>query len=131
VKTAGTNWLEAMRAVAMIDPELYREIHHFALESFAEAKKFYHVTTQIDRIPEVDDLRPEDLPKLFEDNDARQLIHITYGFILNAKNFDGSYRFKDRMYHLWHEHQGVYHDLLKQHIGKHLELLYSGFKKSN
>ncbi|MDD5292754.1 MAG: tagaturonate epimerase family protein [Candidatus Izemoplasmatales bacterium] len=131
VKTAGTNWLEAMRAVAMIDPDLYREIHHFALESFAEAKKFYHVTTHIDRIPEVDELRSEDLPKLFEDNDARQLIHITYGFILNAKNPDGSYRFKDRMYRLWRNHQAVYHDLLKQHIGKHLELLYSGFKKSN
>jgi hypothetical protein len=27
VKTAGTNWLEAMRVIAQLDPALYREVH--------------------------------------------------------------------------------------------------------
>ena len=37
VKTAGTNWLEAMKLVAMKDAKLY-EIHVFAIEVFEQAK---------------------------------------------------------------------------------------------
>ncbi len=124
VKTAGTNWLEAMKLVAIKDANLYREIHAYALEVFEQAKKYYHVTTQIDRIPDLDSLADSELPDLFKHNDSRQLIHITYGLILNAKNPDGSSRFRDRLYKLWNEFGDAYAQLLEQHIGKHLELLY-------
>ena len=125
VKTAGTNWLEAMRVVAMKDPALYREIHKYALSVFEQAKKYYHVTTDLSRIPDVDTLTDEELPGLFTQNDARQLIHITYGLILNEKNADTSPRFRDKLYQLWREQDGLYADMLEKHIGRHLELLYS------
>lgn len=128
VKTAGTNWLEAMRAVAAADPALYREIHAFALEKFEDAKKFYHVTTDLNKIPALDTLSDAELSSLFTMNDARQLIHITYGFILTEKNMDGSYRFKNRLYKFWRENEAVYSDMLYAHIGKHLALLYDGFR---
>ncbi len=128
VKTAGTNWLEAMRAVATADPSLYREVHAYALSMFEEAKKFYHVTTDLTKIPALDTLSDAELPQLFTQNDARQLIHITYGFILTAKNEDGTYRFKDRLYKFWRENEEVYADMLYHHIRKHLELLYKGFE---
>jgi len=129
VKTAGTNWLEAMRAVSKCDPVLYREIHKYALSMFTEAKKYYHVTTDLAKIPDVDTMNDDQLPELFKQNDARQLIHITYGFILSAKNDDGSYLFKDRLYDLWRQEEAVYSEMLYRHIGKHLALLYSGFNK--
>ena len=125
VKTAGTNWLEAMRVVAMKAPALYREIHEYALSVFDQAKKYYHVTTDLSRIPDVYTLTDEELPGLFTQNDARQLIHITYGLILNEKNADSSLRFRNRLYQLWREQDGLYADMLEKHIGKHLELLYS------
>ena len=128
VKTAGTNWLEAMRAVAAADPALYREVHAFALSMFDEARKFYHVTTDLNKVPALDTLSDAELPNLFTMNDARQLIHITYGFILTEKNADGSYRFKDRLYKFWREKEDVYSDMLYAHIGKHLTLLYDGFR---
>ena len=128
VKTAGTNWLEAMRAVAAADPAMYREIHAFALEKFEDAKKFYHVTTDLNKIPALDTLSDAELPTLFTMNDARQLIHITYGFILTEKNADGSYRFKNRLYKFWRENEAVYSDMLYAHIGKHLAILYDGFR---
>ena len=128
VKTAGTNWLEAMRAVAAADPAMYREIHAFALEKFEDAKKFYHVTTDLNKVPALDTMSDADLPTLFTMNDARQLIHITYGFILTEKNADGSYRFKNRLYKFWRENESVYSDMLYSHIGKHLALLYDGFR---
>lgn len=127
VKTAGTNWLEAMRVVAMKDPQLYREIHAYALSMFDTASQFYHVTTNIHRIPDLSSLSDEALPSLFTDNDARQLIHITYGYILNDKQPDGTYRFKDKLYKLWREERDTYAKALEKHIGRHLELLYQGF----
>lgn len=126
VKTAGTNWLEAMRVVALKDPLLYREIHAFALEKFDEAKRFYYVTTDLNRIPKLEEVKDSDLPLYFENNDARQLIHITYGFILNAKNEDDSFRFKDRLYAFWRKHEDTYSDMINRHIGRHLKLLYAG-----
>lgn len=123
VKTAGTNWLEAVKVVSMVDPALYRELHQFALESFAEASTYYHVTTNIANIPDVDTLTDAELPALFNLNDARQLIHITYGLILTAKNPDGTSRFKDNLYRIWKENEATYNASLFSHIGHHMELL--------
>ena len=127
VKTAGTNWLEAMRVIALGDPALYREIHKYALEAFNEARKYYHVTTDLKKIPNVDKLSNAELPNLFNQNDSRQLIHITYGLILTKKNADGSFAYRDRLYKFWKDHAEEYAQALVKHIGKHLTLL--GVKK--
>jgi hypothetical protein len=126
VKTAGTNWLEAMRVVAILEPGLYREIHKYALFAFDEARKYYHVTTDLNKIPDVDKLSDKELPELFNQNDSRQLIHITYGLILNKKNKDGTFAFKNRLYRLWREKEEVYAQALIKHIGRHLDLLGVG-----
>jgi len=123
VKTAGTNWLEAMNVVAMNDPSLYREIHSYALTVFDDAKKYYHVTTDLSKIPNISTVKDSDLASLFEINEARQLIHITYGHILSRKNTDGSFLYKDRLYRLLLEHEDKYRNALTKHIGRHLELL--------
>jgi tagaturonate epimerase len=125
IKTAGTNWLEAMRVIAEKAPSLYREIHGFALTAFNEAKKYYHVTADISKIPDISLIKDTELPKLFENNDARQLIHITYGMILNHKKEDGNYAFKERLYNIWRQNEDAYRKALAAHIGKHLELLIS------
>jgi hypothetical protein len=127
VKTAGTNWLEAMRVAAAADPSLYREIHKYALSAFDEARKYYHVTTDLKKIPDVDKLKDAELPGLFDQDDSRQLIHITYGLILNKKNEDGSFAFKDRLYKLWREKEDLYAQALVKLIGRHLQTL--GVKK--
>jgi len=128
VKTAGTNYLEAIKLVAIKDPSLYREIHAFALSAFDEVTQYYHVTTDINRIPALDSLEDEDLVHLFEHNDSRQLIHITYGPILNKKYEDGTYVFKDRLYELWSMYENQYSDLLFRHIKQHLHQLYRNMK---
>ncbi|MFH1707590.1 MAG: tagaturonate epimerase family protein [Planctomycetota bacterium] len=123
VKTAGTSWVEAMKAIALTRPALYREVHACALASFAEAAKLYHVTTDLNRIPALDTVADKDLAGLFNMDDARQLIHITYGFILRAKNADGTLRFRDRLYQAWDEEEDTHHKLVAEHIGQHLKLL--------
>ena len=120
LKTAGTNWLEAMKLVAMKDPALYRAVHKFALGAFSEATKYYHVTTDLNKIPNIDTLKDSELPDLFKLNDSRQLIHITYGLILNAKAADGTLLFKDKLYDLWRTYKEDYAELLHSHIGRHV-----------
>ena len=121
LKTAGTNWLEAVKLVAMKDPGLYREVHKFALTAFKAATAYYHVTTDLNKVPNIDTLTDAQLPDLFKLNDSRQLIHITYGLILNEKNPDGSYKFKDRLYKLWRTYRAEYAELLFVHIGHHVK----------
>ena len=130
LKTAGTNWLEAMKIIAKRAPSLYREIHKFALEyAFGEARKYYHVTTNLGNIPALESLSDDALPTLFEQNDARQLIHITYGLILNEKDKDGNFLYKDRLYSVWREYSDEYAGAIEAHIGKHLKKVYEGFEK--
>jgi hypothetical protein len=123
VKTAGTNWLEAVRVIAMVNPGLYREMHQYALNNLDEAKKYYHVTFDPAAIPSLDDLSDEELPDLMNQDAARQAIHITYGILLQAKNADGSYLFKDRFYRDLITNSDLYSERLRTHIGKHLDLL--------
>jgi len=68
-------------------------------------------------------MKDGELASLFEINEARQLIHITYGHILSRKNTDGSFSYKDRLYKLLREHEDQYRNALTKHIGRHLELL--------
>lgn len=114
LKTAGTSWLEAMKVVAAKDPALYREAHARALECFEAARKYYHVTTNLSNIPPLAALADDELPALFENGDARQLIHITYGFLL------GDAALKQRLYTLWRRERQAYSDALCSHISRHL-----------
>lgn len=117
LKTAGTNWLEAVKLVAMKDPGLYREVHEYALKSFSEASRYYHVSTDLNKIPKLSALADSQLPALFDNDDSRQLIHITYGLILNEKGL------KERLYRFWRKNREEYYRLLESHIGHHAQAI--------
>lgn len=123
VKTAGTNWLEAVRTVAKVHPDLYRRMHQYALEHVHEAMKYYHVTTDLDAIQPLDEVSDADLPKYMDEDNARQLIHITYGILLQAKDEQGNSLFKDEFFRTLSEQEDEYNRSLMSHIGKHLDLL--------
>lgn len=124
VKTAGTNWLEAMKLVAVKAPELYRRVHAYALSKFDEVTQYYHVSTDITRIPDLQSLSDAELVKLFDHNDSRQLIHITYGPILTDTDAGGNPLFADDLFELWDEYEEDYAHLLFTHISRHLYELY-------
>lgn len=123
IKTAGTSWLEAVKTIAECQPELYREIHHFALQCFNEDRFSYHLSTNLQKIPDIAELKDEELIDLFSDNNSRQLIHITYGSILRAKDKTGQYKFRNRIFNALHQNEKVHYKNVTQHISHHLELL--------
>ncbi|MCP3967774.1 MAG: hypothetical protein GY750_00435 [Lentisphaerae bacterium] len=117
LKTAGTSWLEAVRVIAENEPVLYRVMHKCALDNFQEMLKLYHITADINKIPDVDQMADEDLGSLVEMNEARQLLHVTYGPILNDKAI------RPLFFDAMHKFEKQYMEKLKGHFDKHLSLL--------
>jgi hypothetical protein len=123
LKTAGTNWLEAMRVVAKKNPDLYRRMHAYSREHFHEATAYYHVKADPDNVKPLDSVSDEQLPDYLNDDDARQMLHITYGLLLQAKDASGKPLFKDEFFRTMEANEQEYRDALVQHIGKHVALL--------
>jgi hypothetical protein len=123
LKTAGTNWLEAVRIIAARSPVLYRKMHAFALKNIDEAKKYYHISANINNIPDIENMDDSELPGLMDLNDSRQALHITYGLILLAKNTDGAFMFKDEIYSVLNKYEDDYYAAIFKHIGRHLSEL--------
>jgi hypothetical protein len=116
LKTAGTSWLEAVRLISLKDPSLYREMHLQALSAFGEASKHYQVTTDLSSIPQIEALTDSELSRLLDQENARQLLHITYGFLLKSE-------LRDRIFKTLIHYEEDYGSLLDKHIEKHLEYL--------
>lgn len=123
LKTAGTNWLEAVRTIAVKKPSLYRSMHKFALSNLQKAKKYYHITADPSRVPDIDTLDDSKLTELMDMDDARQILHITYGLILLEKGTDGKAAFRDEIYEVLNDNEEEYYSTLSRHLGKHLNYL--------
>ena len=123
VKTAGTNYLEALRVICRVDPGLFRTICAHAKMRFPDATKYYHVTTDLAKIPDADKLTDAELERMLIEENARQLLHITFGFILTDKDSQGNFLFRDHLYQIWNEHEDDYADILIRHIGLHVKFL--------
>ena len=117
VKTAGTNWLQAVEVIAQQEPDFFRKLYCYAIEVFPIAKQYYHITPNLDNLPNLDELEDEQLELVFTNPDARQVVHVTYGEILRNPDF------KDQIYSTLEKHIEAYWLSLEKHIGKHLELL--------
>lgn len=123
LKTAGTNWLEAVRVISMVAPDLFRRIYEFAVKNLPEARKYYHISADESKAADISDMKDGELPRLLDIDDSRQIIHITYGLILLAKNPDGTSAFKDDIYKTLDKNEDMYYDSLVRHIGRHLSKL--------
>jgi tagaturonate epimerase len=130
LKTSGTDWFEAMRLIALRNPSLYRETHSFARSRFKELSKLNHVTTDPSRIPSLERLSDEELPGLLDREDFRQVLHITYGYLLNATDGAGRNLFRDHLTHTLIQYEEDYWSLLETHIEKQLSSLGIEKKRS-
>jgi hypothetical protein len=119
LKTAGTSYLEALRAIADLDPELFREILGFAFEHYKEDKASYHVSADISQVPKPEALADVELAGVLDTFDGRQLLHVTFGSVLMAEEPDGSYRFRDRLLATLDTHEEAHYDAIETHFDKH------------
>jgi len=113
LKTAGTSYLEALRVMAQLEPSLFREVLDFARGRYEEDRKTYHVSATLEKVPQSADLTDSQLPDLLNQFDARQVLHVTYGSVLDD--------FGDPLAQMLNQHEEAYHAGLKRHFDKHLE----------
>jgi len=123
IKTAGTNWLEAVRIIARANPGLYRRMHRYALERFEDAKAYYHIGADPAKIAPLDRTEDAALPAYLNDDNARQVLHISYWLILQGKDDKGAYLLRDEFFRTLDAHEEEYARALEAHIGRHLDLL--------
>ena len=120
VKTAGTSYLEALRAVAICDASLFRELMAFSLRRFDTDRKTYHISANVDRMKNPDDYTEKELPELLDDDNARQILHVTFGSVLAHQPGNNEQSFGDRIRKTLSENEEVYEDCLYRHFRKHI-----------
>jgi hypothetical protein len=121
VKTAGTSYLEALRAVARKDTKLFAEIVEFCRGRFDTDRASYHISTtpaQVKALPKFSG--PKDEPAFLDEIPGRQLLHVTFGSVLTNPQF------KPRILDVLQRNAGLHAELLDKHLSKHLSLLNKG-----
>jgi hypothetical protein len=113
LKTAGTSYLEALRLMSVVQPTTFREILDFARARYETDRKTYHVSGQLEKVPESAALTDSELLTLLDQFDARQVLHVTFGSVLDE--------FGDELRDLLNTQAEQYHAYLKTHFDRHLE----------
>jgi hypothetical protein len=121
VKTAGTSYLEALRAAAAVDPAFAREVLDFSRGLYEQEKLSYHVSARLDRVPEGKAASDRRLLELFDEHDARQVFHVTFGKVLSSRDAAGKPTFRDRLMKILDDHEEEHYEGLVRHFRKHLE----------
>jgi hypothetical protein len=109
LKTAGTSYLEALRLIANEDKAFFREILNLALSRYETDRKTYHVSAVLEKVPAVSE---GDFADLLEDFHARQVLHVTFGSVLDS--------FGARLHSFLQAHESAYHKYIKRHFDRHL-----------
>lgn len=120
VKTAGTSYLEAIKVVAFAEPDEFRKILDFSRIEYEKEKNTYHVSASLDNVFTSDKYSNEQLLDLFTQNDARQVLHVTFGKVLTTVKENGEYLFRDIIYDCLEKNEDVHYNYLIKHFQNHL-----------
>lgn len=113
LKTAGTSYLEALRTVSEFNPDLFREIVYYAVDRYPSDRASYHVSAEISQIPDIKTLSDRELPNLLENFHAREVLHVTYGSVINHPHLRAPF------FETLHLHEEAYSKILETHFDKH------------
>lgn len=112
VKTAGTSYLEALRIAAVRDPAFFRQLLETGRTHYEHDKKTYFLDCRPEMVPAADVLANAELPALPDQFDTRQLLHVTFGSILNTHG--------DAVRTLLNAYPDDYRAALQSHFSRHL-----------
>lgn len=98
----------------MLDPALFREIVHFAIERYPTDRASYHISAEIAKMPALATLPDERLAALLDDFHTRQVLHVTFGSVLNHEPF------REPFFATLRAHEETYTEIVERHFHKHL-----------
>jgi len=114
LKTAGTSYLEALRAIAALNPPLFREIVAFAVERYPSDRATYHVSADLAKMPSIAAWPDSKLATLLDDFHGREVLHVTFGSVINHEPFH------EPFFSALRRNEETYYELLEKHFIKHL-----------
>ena len=122
LKTSGTSYLVALETVAAVDPELMRRVWGVALDAYTAARASYHVSATVATAPSPDGASAKQLIGLLHDPNTREILHVTYGAVLNnpAGSGTASAGLGDELRAAIWVAREAYWANLADHIGRHL-----------
>ncbi|MFB3854851.1 MAG: tagaturonate epimerase family protein [Vicinamibacterales bacterium] len=120
LKTAGTSYLEALRTIACVEPGLFREIFGFALRRYESDRESYSVSADVRAAGKFESAPDAELPSALDSDAARQVLHVTFGSVLNEGDGSGRPLFAGRFFEALGSHREEYAESLKVHFTRHL-----------
>ncbi|MGC9335783.1 MAG: tagaturonate epimerase family protein, partial [Anaerolineae bacterium] len=112
LKTAGTSYLEALRAIAGVDPGFFREILALARARYPEDRATYHVSAELDKVPHPEQVADDALASVLDQFDGREALHVTFGSVLD--------QFGNRLLDTLDAHEEAYYAVLEAHFQRHM-----------
>ncbi|HEX8522328.1 MAG TPA: tagaturonate epimerase family protein [Tepidisphaeraceae bacterium] len=130
VKTAGTSYLEALRAISRHDLDLFREIIDFSRARYDIDRATYHVSATLAAVAPPSDIADarqlektylglwaDQQPGTGLSDPGRQILHTTFGSVLTHE------RFEPAIMQILREHPDTYRQVLADHFSRHLHAL--------
>lgn len=119
IKTSGTSYVEALRAVARVDRSLFATVVATASKTFDEAKAEYRFDTDPQLLPAPEKLGAQELEEVyFSTREGRQLLHASSGAVLAGRRELGR-----KVRECLRENEQLHFELVGVHLKKHVELL--------
>jgi len=112
LKTAGTSYLEALRAISQVDPEFFRQILSLARARYDEDRATYHVSADVARVPRPGSLADDELAGVLDLFDGREVLHVTFGSVID--------RYGERLMRCLDAHEEAHYAALEAHFVRHL-----------
>ncbi len=119
LKTSGTSWLQAVKMIAISEPDLFRKLYEKSLSSLPESKKSYVVAIVPEQFP--DSVPAGDILNFFARLDVRQLLHISYGVLLDT--------YGEQIITALNSNEELHYKLVREHITQHLLSVFGGDSK--
>ncbi len=113
LKTAGTSLLEAQRVIAGVNPTFFRELYRFAYGRYLTDRASYHVSADLARVPDLDQVPDAELSALLDHFHVRQMLHVTFGSAL--------LQFGPDIKATLRAHEAEHYAALEKHFVRHLE----------
>ena len=124
LKTAGTSYLEALRAIAQTNPGLFRELVAFAVTCYPRDRATYHVSAKVGKMPDVSCLADDRLTTLLDDFHAREILHVTFGSVLQHPDLSEAF------FATLRNEEETYYQMLETHFSRHFAPFDEGRDKA-
>jgi tagaturonate epimerase len=115
VKTSGTSYLEAMRIISSVNPELFRIILKESMAVYPLERQTYHVSADINQIPAINHLSQVRLEELLNNFHVREVLHVGYGTVLK--------KYQEQLMQALRDNEVLYHQGLEIHFNRHFDLI--------